>query len=452
MNAFPDRRAATSAVAVAAACTLIAIAPASIQAQASGLGESAQADTISVPERAFIASRIYDAVNTYFAHWDGVGDLDFDSVYRAYLVDALEVRSRREFSMATIALLARLRNSHTGFVDPELDPNRGHPYEFRVRFLGGEYVITHSERADLRVGDVIRAINDQPIEAFYAERRPFIAASTERYARRRLFDKWQSHLLPAVLRIALQDGRVVTIDRRNGGGRGAEVEVEGRWIVEPEVAYIKVPSWGGAQYQARALELLDEFKDARAMVVDVRGNTGGGTPVGFISALMDGDWRWWAESTPVRFGVMSFYAQSGSGAYSEFARSSLSWPAEVASGEASYRGQLAILVDAGCHSACEDFVMPFKDNGRAVIIGEATAGSTGEPYRESFGNGMAFGIGAKRERFPSGATFEGVGIEPDVEVVPTVASIREGQDLELAEALRRLSAGPVGGIQRPDSR
>ncbi len=36
--------------------------------------------------------------------------------------------------------------------------------------------------------------------------------------------------------------------------------------------------------------------------------------------------------------------------------------------EAVYSGELVILTDGDCTSACEDFVMPFKDNGRAKIV------------------------------------------------------------------------------------
>ncbi len=63
--------------------------------------------------------------------------------------------------------------------------------------------------------------------------------------------------------------------------------------------------------------------------------------------------------------------------------------------------------------------MPFKDNGRAILIGSTTAGSTGQPYNKSFGYGMGVAIGTKREYFPDGSQFEGVGIEPDIRVVPT---------------------------------
>ena len=81
--------------------------------------------------------------------------------------------------------------------------------------------------------------------------------------------------------------------------------------------------------------------------------------------------------------------------------------------------------------------MPFKDTARAVIVGETTQGSSGNPYRASLGYGMAVSIGAVRYRFPDGTPFEGVGIAPDVVVERRISDLVAGRDaiLERAQAL-----------------
>ncbi len=82
--------------------------------------------------------------------------------------------------------------------------------------------------------------------------------------------------------------------------------------------------------------------------------------------------------------------------------------------------------------------MPFKDNGRAVLIGEATAGSSGQPYSARLEDGSQFFVGAKREYFPDGSQFESVGIEPDIRSLPTPADLRNGRDPTLETALESL--------------
>jgi carboxyl-terminal processing protease len=79
-------------------------------------------------------------------------------------------------------------------------------------------------------------------------------------------------------------------------------------------------------------------------------------------------------------------------------------------------------------------VMPFKDSGRAVIVGETTQGSSGNPYRANVGFGMAVTIGAVRYRFPDGTSFEGIGIAPDVAVERRLSDIVSSRDAILERA------------------
>ncbi len=78
--------------------------------------------------------------------------------------------------------------------------------------------------------------------------------------------------------------------------------------------------------------------------------------------------------------------------------------------------------------------MPFKDNGRATIIGEATEGSSGQPYFFDFGNGMTLMVGAERHTFPDGSTFESRGISPTITVERRIADLQSGVDSVLDKA------------------
>ena len=85
--------------------------------------------------------------------------------------------------------------------------------------------------------------------------------------------------------------------------------------------------------------------------------------------------------------------------------------------------------------------MPFKDNGRATIIGETTEGSSGQPYFFNFGNGMTLLVGAARYTFPDGSPFESVGIKPTISVELRIADVRDGIDPVLNKA-RELAGAP----------
>jgi carboxyl-terminal processing protease len=383
--------------------------------------------------RAYVAARVYSAIQLYFAHWDDVPQLDLDAAFQDYLGEALS-GDRRAFSLASSAFVARLGNSHTFFHDRTLLERSGRRHGFGARYLGGRWVITGSERPELRPGDVIETIDGEPMEDFYRRQSRYVSASTERHRRRKLFDPEWRFLFPLRYALGLADGRTVPIDRE-GSEAPPALATEGRWLDEGRTATIRVPSWNDPKFEDEALALLGSYRGAAYLIVDVRGNHGGSTPDRLIRALMDRPWRGWAESTPMRLAVFSFLARSGRPGWDEFARPQMAWPASTGEPGSVFTGRLAILVDEACHSACEDFAMPFKDNGRATLVGETTAGSTGQPYFGSFGDGMSVAVGAKRESFPDGRRFEGVGIEPDVRALPTPSDLAAGRDVELETAL-----------------
>jgi len=415
-------------------------APSTLRADDTAATITADSDSMSAARRTVVAARLYAAVQMYFAHWYDAPDLDFDDAFAAYVDEAMAAPDRRGFTLASLALLVRLGNSHTGFRDGALFDDAGRLHGFSVRYIGEEWVVWRSARDDVRPGDVIRSIDGRSIESFYGDVSRYISASTERHRRWRLFDRWYRYLFPLRYTLTLADGREVVVDR-SGKAEPDQLTAEGRWLEEGRIAYIRVPSWNGSQFQERALELLEEFGGAAALVVDVRDNGGGSTPVSFINALMERPWHWWAESTPMHFALFSYYAERGNSSFGDFARPQMSWPASTQQGDSTFTGRLVILVNEGCHSACEDFVMPFKDNGRATLVGEATAGSTGQPFYANIGDRMGFAVGAKREYFPDGSQFEGVGVTPDVRLLPTPAELLAGRDVVLERALAEIASG-----------
>jgi carboxyl-terminal processing protease len=93
-----------------------------------------------------------------------------------------------------------------------------------------------------------------------------------------------------------------------------------------------------------------------------------------------------------------------------------------------YLGPLVILTGPVTFSAAEDFLVPLKYSRRAVLVGEKTAGSTGNPIVVSLPGGGVFKVVSKRDVFPNGEEFVGVGISPDVELRPTQQDLLDGID------------------------
>ncbi len=394
-------------------------------------GQSTSSSQLSQADRIYIASKVYSSLQVYFDHWEDKKDEDFDKGYKEYLSRILPDIDRKEFDLQTISFVAQLHNGHTWFDDRWLDDTFGGALGFYAKPVRGEWVVIRSQVPQLQVGDSIVAINSQPMEQFFEQKRAYLSDSNERAERGDLFAT--TYLLPQRFVIALSDGREVNIIRGQAADESQRPEgsVSGRWLEPERLAYIKIASFGGIEVEAAALKMVQEFRDAQGMIIDLRGNPGGygRSPLQLQAALMTGPFRSWHESS----GRIS--APRGR---SEIVSDELWERLEADMPLGIYKGRLVILIDGVCASFCEDFLMPFKDNHRATLIGQTTAGTFSYTYYFEFGNGMRMNIAATRESFPDGARFEGVGISPDLEIEPSIDDIRSHKDPVLVKAIEVL--------------
>ncbi len=409
---------------------------------------AAAAEKISLTERTWIASKIYASIQLYFGHWQAVPELDLDTAYRHYLDQVAASDDRVAFDLASKEFLAQLKNGHSGFWDKWLN-DREKPVGFMLAPLGEHWVTVSSQSPDLAVGDAVRLLDGKPIADFVANGERYVAGSSEPARRRLLFAS--AFLFPKVFTLTLEDGRTVRIDRFNQKLKPVVPVVQNGRVLDGDIAFLRIPSFERREDELAAVEFLRAHAKAKAVVIDVRGNGGGNTPNDLIRAVMDRPYRDFTLSTSAYIALFGAYAQAlrdssinelgdrQKGALEALAGyertqivtlGGLSQP-----NQPIYTGPLIVLSDGGCGSSCEDFLMPLKVSGRARIVGEASFGSTGQPFYFEFGNGMGFRVSTKRESFPDGSPFEGVGIQPDVEVRPTLEDLRQGADPALEKAL-----------------
>jgi carboxyl-terminal processing protease len=403
-----------------AVLTLIVVLAISVRVHAQSSG------TISLQERATMASQIYHIVSSFFP---GLSQQKFDASYQQYLATALHTEDRREFDLASMALVAELHDGHSWFYDNWLDKTHGQPVGFLAYPLAGKWTVVQSRLPQIHVGDVITAIDGVPTDESFDRNRKYISASSSRDAGVSFFDT--PALFPEKFTLTLGDGRRVPIDRQNDQKLPAPPQnTEGRWLVEKSVAYIKIPNFRGIEPQARALQYLREFHDAKTIIVDVRGNPGG-HPVDLQASLMGRPYQVWTESSSQHGGPI---LRNYSDAYPEHATVTYS-DAIVRPRAAAYTGRLMLLTDRICSCGCEDFVMPFKYSKRATLVGETTAGTFSLTRHVDYENGMILNISAIHHTFPDGSQFEGIGIAPDVPVDMTPDDWKAGRDPVLQKAL-----------------
>lgn len=245
-----------------------------------------------------------------------------------------------------------------------------------------------------------------------------------------------------VLDLKYRPLRIVVDDPRNDSPKMVKDQkrrehTEGRWIREGEVGYIRIPSFGEPHYADEALSYVRQYDSARAMIIDLRSNGGGYTPETLIEAFMDRPYRWWTETSP-NIGYLH-RRHSGSGKLTILpdgagARYEGDW---IEPSGRPFAGKVIVLVDRYVGSAAEDFLMPFKDTGRGILVGETTWGSTGQPVYLNYQD-LQVGIGAIRAYMPDGTPFEGVGFQPDIPISRSRDDLYLGRDSVLEKALQLL--------------
>jgi hypothetical protein len=302
--------------------------------------------------------------------------------------------------------------------------------------------------------DVIVSLDKTPLETFFQQQQRYISASSTAAQRHNLF--LYPYLFPEQFTLTLEDGRKVAINRSSV--KEPETKTDGRWLKPGQTAYIRIPSFFYPILEDGALNYVSQFRAAKVLVIDVRNNPGGLQPMRLLKALMDRPYRGWKESTAIHIGMLRSFerdpqAEDSKGGVPDYFKgytdglAALSNAQLMLGGETVspsqpiFHGRLIILIDGGCISACEDLIEPFKDNGRATLVGETTQGSAGLPYGYDFHNGMSLKLAVKREYFPDGTEFEGVGIKPDIEVHSTIDDFKNGRDPVLDKALE-LAAKP----------
>ena len=100
-----------------------------------------------------------------------------------------------------------------------------------------------------------------------------------------------------------------------------------------------------------------------------------------------------------------------------------------------YRGKVVLLVDALSASCSEFLAGGLQDLQRATLIGEHTAGAALPSMIEKLPNGDGFQYVFANYVSASGHKLEGLGVVPDIEIVPNREALLQGRDLVLEKAI-----------------
>jgi len=189
-------------------------------------------------------------------------------------------------------------------------------------------------------------------------------------------------------------------------------------VLEGGVGYLQLYQFvnrTGSDFR-QALERMTHA-GMRALVLDVRGNSGG-----FLHELT---------------AVLNALLPPGRPIYQETTRGGRTRTVRTSGTPIlPWHLPMVVLADEGTASAAELLCAALWEQGRATLLGARTSGAVEASVLIDLSDGSALSVTILRLTTGQGRRLEGVGIAPDVPVAMTVAELDQGRDPQLLRGLQ----------------
>jgi len=402
-----------------------------------------QYETMAYPEREYRLLALFRFWNVihYFYPYKDLLDQDWDTVLPRFLAQFAAARDALEYSLAVAEMAACIQDTHTGVAgSKELNRFFGEAAPpVALRLIEGKPVVTNLLDAEavkgsgLAIGDVVQAIDGEPWEKRMARFGKYIAGSNPgahaRSVLRRLLNGPDGSTLKLTVRGRDDKTREIALPRKTAyAALRPKPSGEAFKILEDNIGYCDLERLTLGEVDG----MLERLKDTRAIVFDLRGY-----PQGTAWALAP---RLNVKGAKYGASFQRMLVSGGSSTEEGEARFAFLQPLPTAN-KWKYKGKTVTLIDERAISQSEHTGLFLEAACATTFIGSPTAGANGDVTRLVLPGGLAVGFTGHDVRHIDGRQLQRVGLVPDVEVRPTLAGIRVGQDEVLARALQYLREG-----------
>jgi C-terminal processing protease CtpA/Prc len=348
------------------------------------------------------------------------------------LVAARAAQDMDAYLRALMRLTARVDDSHAGIVGELLDTTYGNGYlPATLRVIEGCLVVTEltdAEHEALRVGDVILEIDGVPVAELFATWLPLIAASrpnTHLYQAAHWLSR--GHAERSVELLVDRSGERLSIAVTRSASFPSRTNAAPTWReLEGGIGYADLARLQPAEVAA----MFAALADTHAIIFDMRGYPNG--TAWTIAPYLDrhvrpGRTRAAAIDQPQVFdGYVGLYSKRVFQRLPE---------AEVP----HYAGRTLMLTDERTLSQAEHTGLFFAAANDTQFVGTPSAGTNGDITSHVLPHGLYVRFTGQAISHVDGRSLQRVGLPLALEVAPTIAGVRAGEDEVLAAALDLLA-------------
>jgi len=410
-------------------------------------------DPMPTEDKLFGLSTLWKEASYNFVWFDKQLSLNWDSVYQAYIIKVLKANTVFEVNRVWTKFLEELKDGHTGvWVNQNFWNEIDQPPISLTRFEGKIVVYRMHEvlKKIVPLKSEILQINDREASEFLKN------------------DSWQGFKGTEVkLFFRKPDGKTDTyIAKRNLNDLFKQGNFQYYPIasttsapkflsktLDKNIAFVQINTFSDSAVVDSFKRILPALKEKKALILDIRGNGGGNSEYALAIAKLITD-----KSYLVGPSWRTRTHHAANKAWGSFNRANAKtkdypykndiemnvWenhPGDTVSTEHEqlklYR-PVIILTSKKTFSAAEDFLIYLLGSKNIVRIGQASAGSSGQPLTINLPYDMKARICAKRDMLPDGTDYIGKGIIPDIEIPVKSIFSTDTKDLELEAALAHL--------------
>ena len=374
--------------------------------------------------------RFWNIVEYWYPYRDLIGD-EWDEVLLQALEDAAPMQDRESFQRALFALIARVRDGHANLWSSlRVRPPVGDcqlPVNLRwiETNLTVESYASGSGREAVQLGEIIEAIDGQPIAQFTAYLRPYYVGSNDAARAADIASSiGRGDCGTARLTVKRPGGSMaVSVERQPVGNldtsdsRRNDRSGEVIQRLDEQTIYLRI-SLAKPDDVSR---LFEQAMPGDRLVVDLRGYPASAVAHAIAASLI---------SEPAPFVRYTHVDPSNPGA--------IYWSASHAihPGTEKFDGKVAILVDESTMSSGEFTAMALQASSKTITVGSQTAGADGNISAIPLPGGFMAAISGIGVYYPDGEPTQRVGVKIDKVCSPQIEALRSGADPVLECALR----------------
>ncbi|MBN1874819.1 MAG: hypothetical protein JXA33_11365 [Anaerolineae bacterium] len=420
---------------------------------------------LSVAERLYGLSLIWQEANYNFAFFNRVPDLDWDACYREYMSQIISVEDLYTYYKLLSKFTAHLKDGHTLVVPPKsLHLSLDRP-KLMLMNIANTPVVTNASCAvgnKIPIGSELLAVDGIEAKEYLALHViPVVCETTYHrrldHATARLLLGYQGSEVHCKfhtpsgnsVEIDLLRNRRINTDpwlRPPGLPDKWEFMYFDEWffneapftafefsILEGNVAYIALNSFMDPTIVTSFTEKLPTIRECSGLILDLRKNHGGNDAIGY--SIASHFLRQPTEILLVR-SPKHIASHKASDASQTRRMHEESW-GNIQPSQEILPLPTVMLTDSETGSAAEDFIMALQSGkGEVTRIGRGTAGSTGQPLIQALPGGGKLAICTIQMPWPEEVWDK--GIEPHIYVEPAIEDVLQNEDRILKMAMRFL--------------